>query len=125
MKKILKRRVIIREYDFLKIMKRDTLSILYDTYKFIPFTRDVIDKELMWAELKGKILSASWDMDEPPRSNIRKLQDYLYNKTYLDWDIWYDENGYVSIQARKNTPISYLGWGLFEKEYEIGVARSS
>lgn len=121
MKKILRRRCIIRQYDFLKVKARDPHNILYDSYEFTPFTKIKLDQDAMWYTLKGKKDPAQWLIENPPRSNIRRLQEYLYDKRYLDWYSWYDDEGDVCIQARKNTPISYLGWATFIKEYDTNT----
>ncbi len=121
MKKILRRRCIIRQYDFLKVKARDPHNLLYDTYNFEPFTKTSLDQEIMWAELSGKKLNYKWDEHIPPRKFIRALSDSLYNKSYLDWNIWYDDDGYICVQARKNTPESFLGWATFIKEYDTNT----
>lgn len=109
--KKLRRRCIIREYDFNNIiMKKDPNRLLYDSYQFEPFTRVSLDQEAMWHTLKDTKNPAQWLIENPPRSNIRRLQEYLYDKRYIDWDCWFDHKGYVLIQSRKNAPQSKLGW---------------
>jgi len=120
MKKILRRRCIIRQYDFLKVKAKDPSNLLYDSYEFNPFTKTSLDQEMMWSELKGKPLQneARWWDSMPPKSYISRMRDSLYDESYLNWIIWYDEDGYICIRARRNTPESFLGWGIFTKEYD-------
>ncbi len=121
MKKILRRKCIIRQYDFLKVKARDPLNLLYDTYDFTPFTKRSLDQEMMWADLSGKELNRRWWDAEPPKVYISGFRDYLYDTNYLNWNIWYDDSEYICIQARKNTPESFLGWGIFTKEYDTNT----
>jgi len=109
--KKLRRRCIIREYDFNNIiMKKDPNRLLYDSYQFEPFTKLKLEQESMWHTLKDIQSPAQWLIENPPRSNIRRLQEYLYDKRYVEWATWYDHNGFVIIQARKNAPQTRLGW---------------
>lgn len=117
MNRILRRRCIIREYDFNKILKKDPDRILYDTYEFEPFTKLKLEQETMWHTLKGTTVS-NWLIENPPRSNLRRLQDSLYDKRYLDWDCWFTADGYILIQARKNAPQTKLGWATMTKTWE-------
>lgn len=116
MNRTLRRRCIIREYDFDKILKKDPDRILYDTYEFVPFTKLKLEQDDMWYTLKG-VMVRDWIIDNPPRSNLRRLQDSLYDKRYLNWDSWFTLDGYVIIQARKNAPQSKLGWAIMTKDF--------
>ena len=44
------------------------------------------------------------------------LKDYLYNERYVHWKVSVDEEGYICVQARNNTPKSRLGFAVFEKD---------
>lgn len=116
MNRILRRRCIIREYDFNKILKKDPDRILYDTYEFEPFTKLRLEQQSMWHTLKG-VNVRDWIIENPPRSNLRRLQDSLYDKRYLDWDCWFTADGYILIQARKNAPQTKLGWAIMTKDF--------
>lgn len=122
MKRVLKRRCIIREYDFKNILKKDPDRILYDTYEFVPFTKLRLEQEAMWHAIKG-VMVRDWIIENPPRSNLRRLQESLYDKRYLSWDSWFDNDGYVVIQARKNAPQTRLGWAYMTKTWEKLDAR--
>jgi len=115
MNRTLRRRCIIREYDFDKILKKDPDRILYDTYEFVPFTKLKLEQADMWYTLKG-VMVRDWIIDNPPRSNLRRLQDSLYDKRYLIWNTWFTLDGYVIIQARTNAPQSKLGWAVMTKD---------
>jgi len=47
---------------------------------------------------------------------LYQLRDYLYDKRYYDWRVSIDDQGFICVQARKNTPKTRLGWGVFEKD---------
>jgi hypothetical protein len=120
------RRVIIREYDFKKV-KAESISIgfasqivLYDRMTFTPLNEDALEKIKLLEVLKGKtgpLTEIDWDLKRP-QLLVYQLRDYLYNDRYYHWRITADEEGYVCVQARKNTPKSRIGWGVFEKDLE-------
>lgn len=116
MNRILRRRCIIREYDFNKILKKDPDRILYDTYEFEPFTKLKLEQEAMWHTLKDTLVN-NWLIENPPRSNLRRLQDSLYNKRYLEWETWFTADGFILIQGKKNGPQSKLGWATMTKNF--------
>jgi hypothetical protein len=116
MKRTLRRRCIIREYDFNKILKKDPDRLLYDSYEFEPFTKLKLEQEAMWHTLKGTNTN-NWLIENPPISNLRRLQDSLYDKKYLDWDCWHTSEGFVLIQSRKNAPQTRLGWATMTKNF--------
>ena len=47
---------------------------------------------------------------------LYNLKDYLYNQKYYEWNVSLDDDGYVCVQARKNTPKTRIGWAVFEKD---------
>lgn len=125
--KTLRRRVIIREYDFTRV-RREALAplatmgiidTLYDRVSWTPLNLDALEKLQLQEILKGKttpLADAKWNLKHPA-TLIFKLQDYVYDKKYYkDWKITIDEDGYLCVQARSNTPKSRLGWGVFEKD---------
>ncbi len=40
----------------------------------------------------------------------------VHIQEYYQWKVSIDDEGYVCIQSRKNTPNTRLGWGVFEKD---------
>lgn len=132
MKRTLRRKVIIREYDFNKVRDQafaplDRFGIpmgmrngLYDRAEFIPLNQDNLEKLKVVEILKGKhstLKDIRWENTMPSRL-VAQFKDYLYNTRYYDWQVTIDEEGYLCVQARKNTPKSRLGWGVFEKDLE-------
>lgn len=118
----LRRKVIIREYDFEKVKEQAIGPIgfivdmrLYDRAEFTPLKLDEMEKLHLVNVLKGKDIRM-YESLTFPSVLLLKLKDYLYNEKYIEWNPEYDEDGYVWIQARKNTPRTRLGWGVFEKD---------
>lgn len=119
----LKRKVIIREYDFKKIenealgLHYDGMS-LYDRVSWMPINQDALEKLKLQEILKGKtgpLTLANLDLTMPALL-VAQLKDYLYDARYYDWHVTTDEEGYLCVQSRKNTPKTRLGWGVFEKD---------
>ncbi len=126
--RILRRKVIIREYDFNKVRDQafaplaymGILDSLYDRASFLPLNQDNLEKLKVEEILRGKtavLNSVDWDL-KMPAVLVAQLKDYLYNSQYYHWKITVDDEGYLCVQARKNTPKSRLGWGIFEKDLE-------
>ena len=125
-KRTLRRKVIIREYDFHKV-KADALSVgfatqyvLYDRAEFTPLNQENLEKLKLVEVLKGKdnAISKVDSSLKNPALLLYNLKDYLYNEKYVDWQVSVDEDGYVCVQSRKNTPRTRIGWGIFEKDFE-------
>ena len=115
----LKRKVLIREYDY-KRVERDSLmdrdyGVLYDRASFTPVTFDDLEKHQIIELLKGKTEPTWRDLEQPARA-LYNVKDHLYDNRYFDWRVTFDEEGYLCVQARKNTPLSRIGWGIFEKD---------
>ncbi len=125
----LRRRVIIREYDYKKVEEQalaplSTMGIietLYDRVSFMPLDQTALEKLKMLDILKGKkstpILETKWDL-KMPALLLWDLKDYLYNDRYCHWRVSTDEEGFMCVQARANTPKSRLGWAECEKDLE-------
>lgn len=122
----LRRKVIIREYDFNKVRDQAFAPLscmgipdtLYDRASFLPLNQDNLEKLKVVEILKGKhstLKDIRWENTMPSRL-VAQFRDYLYNVRYYDWQVTIDEEGYICVQARKNTPKSRLGWGIFEKD---------
>lgn len=123
----LKRKVLIREYDFNRVRAEAFSMIgigqLYDRAEFRPLRMDDLEKQKVVDILQGKETPLSYiDMNmEHPALTVRQLKDYLYDERYYNWQVTFDEEGYVCVQARKNTPKSRLGWGMFEKDMKCRI----
>jgi len=120
----LKRKVIIREYDYNKVESAATgvyygSEALYDRVSFLPLNQNNLEQIKMIEILKGKehtpLLKSEWN-NNVPAMLLYHLRDYLYDDRYYDWNVSIDEDGYLCVQARKNTPRSRIGWGVFEKD---------
>jgi len=120
----LKRKVIIREYDYKKIYDQATGLhydgvALYDRVTFSPLNAETLEKLKLVEILKGReytpLIATEWN-NNVPAMMLYYLKDYLYDERYFNWEVSIDEDGYLCVQARKNTPKSRLGWGIFEKD---------
>jgi len=120
----LRRKVIIREYDFNKVAQEATGvhhdgQSLYDRVSFLPLNQENLEKLKVVEILQGKehtvLLKSDWN-NNVPAMMLYQLRDYLYDKRYYDWRVSIDDQGFICVQARKNTPKTRLGWGVFEKD---------
>lgn len=124
----LRRKVIIREYDFDKI-KSYALSTgkyqdeytLYDRADFVPFTKQSLEQEYMMKLLGDKTKKGFAKPAEYPANWLYEMRDYLYNEKYVQYHPEYDDDGYIYLQARNNTPRTRIGWGIFEKDLESRI----
>jgi hypothetical protein len=127
----LRRKVIIREYDYNKVRDQALGGLiffdgmgLYDRAEFTPLNQETLEKLKVVEILKGKtntpILEADLDL-KIPSLLVRQLKDYLYDDRYYRWSVTTDDYGYLCVQARKNTPKSRLGWAVFEKDLESRI----
>jgi hypothetical protein len=124
----LTRKIIIREYDFARV-RDEAFSVisgdgsLYDRAEFTPMSNDTLEKLKLVELLKGKTtqLSQAALNLEIPALTLYQLKDYLYSEKYCQWRVTIDEDGYLCVQARKNTPKSRIGWGVFEKDYSCRI----
>lgn len=120
----LRRKVIIREYDFNKVAA-DAIGAhfdgqsLYDRVSFLPLNEENLEKLKVVEILQGKehtpLIKSDWN-NNVPAMMLYQLRDYLYDKRYYDWRVSIDDQGFICVQARKNTPKTRLGWGVFEKD---------
>jgi len=125
-----KRKVIIREYDYNKVRDQALGGLiydgiaLYDRAEFTPLNQEALEKLKVIELLKGKkntpLLEADLDL-KIPALLVSQLRDYLYDSRYYSWHVTTDENGFLCVQARKNTPKSRLGWAVFEKDLESRI----
>lgn len=116
----LRRKVIIREYDFEKVKQQAFMPIglcpIYDRAEFIPFTKDSISHEYLMKMLGDKTKKGIARPDQHPANWLYDMRDYLYSEKYVQYHPQYGEDGFIYVQARKNTPRTRIGWGIFEKE---------
>lgn len=124
----LTRRIIIREYDFVRVRDQAFSVImgdgaLYDRANFTPMNEDNLEKLKLLELLKGKQsqLSLAAMNLEIPALTLFQLKDYLYSEKYCHWKVTIDDEGYLCVQSRKNTPKSRIGWGVFEKDYSCRI----
>ena len=122
--KVLKRKVLIREYDYRKVQREAFtpvgISALYDRASFNPIKLDDLEKQRIMDYLKGKE-EPLWKNLDMPSIALYNVKDHLYDKRYCDWNVTYDDEGYLCVQARKNTPLSRIGWGIFEKDLLVRI----
>ncbi len=123
--RVLRRRVIIREYDFIKLRAQAFAPLscmgitdtLYDRAEFLPFTEESLSKDYMMMLLGSRQIKNLKPMKGHPANWLADMSDYLYNKKYIDYHPEIDkEDGFIYVRARKNTPRTKIGWGVFEKD---------
>ena len=118
--KLLRRRCIIREYDYVSVAREARELIagqpLYDRVSFEPITRDSLEKQSLLLLLKDNHRWHDYVPSCYPINTLVLFRDYLYNSRYLTWTATYDQEGQMWIQSRVNTPRTRLGWGVFEKD---------
>jgi len=127
-KKLLRRKVLIREYDFNKIKTKATAKVdryetLYDRVTFTPITKNDLEKEYLIYLLtkdENNVTNNPWNSWKPtdyPASYLWYIKKKLYNEDYARWDCRFDDDGFLLVQYSKGKPETKLGWGVFEKEY--------
>jgi len=120
----LKRKVLIREYDFTRVQKEAFRPVglvsLYDRASFEPVTFNDLERQQIIEILKGKTETTWRDLEQPARA-LYNVRDSLYDNRYFDWRVTFDEEGYLCVQSRKNTPLSRIGWGIFEKDLSARI----
>lgn len=124
--KLLRRRIIIRELDYHKILPR--LRRLYHRVNWRPITVEEIEAMHMWQILQGQpsMLAVSNRLkqygDQPPCNESKMLlwhvRSYLYDPDYVWRDVTVDGDW---IRVRKGRPSSRnrLGWAQYELDYEV------
>ena len=114
-----RRRVLIREMDYRRMITNAYGGVVYDGMmlynrsEFEPLTKTRIEQEEAWSVLSNK--RHVWMYASRGISNIfYGMSDYLYNPRYAEWRKTWDEDEYLCVQARVNTPRSRIGWATFE-----------
>ena len=121
--RLLRRKVIMREYDYTKTKDLALTSELYDRAEFIPLNQFGLERLRLLEILKGKespLSDSTLSVDEPAML-IYKLKDYLYSDRYYQWNVSLDDEGYLCVQARRNTPKTRLGMAIFEKDLKCRI----
>ena len=115
----IRRRVLIRESDYQRMVTNAYGGIvfdgmmLYNHSEFDALTQTKIEQEIAWAVLQNR--RHVWQYASRGVKNIFfGMKDYLYNPRYADWRSFWDDQGYLCVQARSNTPVSKVGWATFE-----------
>lgn len=127
--RILKRKVLIREHDYQKVAHQATVGYhdgisLYDRVSFLPIDQEALEKLKVVEILQGKehtpLLKSDWN-DNVPAMMLYQLRDYLYDVRYYNWQVTIDEEGFICVQSRKNTPKTRIGWAVFEKDLQCRI----
>ena len=86
---------------------------------FLPIDQEALEKLKVVEILQGKehtpLLKSDWN-DNVPAMMLYQLRDYLYDKRYYEWKVTIDEQGFICVQSRNNTPRTRIGWAVFEKD---------
>jgi hypothetical protein len=114
--KLLRREIIVREYDFDHQMA-PAVPLLYDSAEFIPITESEIRNYALVDILKNPLKAKHEREPEHPWSWLAQKKNRCYRDDYHRFIQGIDENGYIWIQYRKNTPRSRLGWAVMTKRY--------
>lgn len=114
--KILRREVIVREYDFNQRLAT-AVPLLYDSAEFVPITEQEIKNYALVDILKNPLKAKQDREPEHPWSWLVRKKDRCYRNDYYKFIRDIDENGYIWIQYKKNAPRSRLGWATLIKRY--------
>lgn len=88
MTKIVRRRVLIREKEWLTKLNREAQR-LYTWTEWQPLLKSDIEKQNMWAELQGE--HPPWNVEFTwSRAYLRHCNLTLYNERYRRWRIFVD-----------------------------------
>jgi len=114
--KTVRRRVLIREKDWLTKMRPDAQR-LYSRVEWTPLNRADIEKENAWAVLSGEqspwAVEFSWH-----QAFIRHSDAVLYNPRYNEWRVWCDHQGQLWIRpSNSNGKSQPLGIATLEFDY--------
>jgi hypothetical protein len=120
----LRRKVIIREYDYEKVRDQSFMPLrsmglmetMYDRAEFRPITKTQLEYDNLIMLLRDDFEENPLRPTAIPALFLFNAKDYLYNQKYIEWKSEYDDDGYIWIQAKKNAPRTRLGWGIFEKD---------
>jgi hypothetical protein len=121
--KLLRRTVIIRQYDYDHKVRGPAAS-LYDTSTFEPYLRTALEQDYIYRVLSNTMpemtreqLSRDPEFDQAPYQLLRGQWDRLYNQKYVEANLEEDSDGRIWCWYRSNTPRSILGLATFEYSY--------
>lgn len=116
--RLLKRTVIIRQYDYEKTVRSQGIK-LYDRVSWRPLTVKELEHKLLIERLRGreKFLLKHFKRDNPIVDLLELIMQDFYNPNYLDWTYTVCEDNFIWIQSASNRPVSMLGIGTFEKDF--------
>lgn len=114
--KILRREVIVREYDFKQRMAT-SVPLLYDSAEFVPVTEQEIRNLALIDVLRNPNKPRSEREPQHPWSWLARHKDRCYRDDYYKFIRDIDEQGYIWIQYKKNAPRSRLGRAIMIKQY--------
>lgn len=110
------RRYIIREYDYNKIVKRNSWwsyyrvdGEIFSHVTFEPLNRKVMEREAIVVALKYSGLTNPFLYDESPLWTVYNMRHLLYEQRYRNWNHVYGDNGEIWIQSRAGNPQTRLG----------------
>ena len=118
----LKRRVLIRRYDYDRMVKR-AVPLHYDTATFEPVTRRSIEQEKIWSTLKNRDTNIWLYYGRNINQILDGMKDWTYNPQYLHWKKLWNEQDVLCVQSRSNHPPSELGWATFTVDYDTNPLR--
>jgi hypothetical protein len=121
MKKTLRRRVLIRKYDYERKLLPQSHG-LYDRVEFTPITQKSIEQDLIWSILKGQSIDTNEDFTNlGSYINLQRHNGLTYNPRYIDYSCYWDPfNGNAIMYSRADRPSSVLGWAVLEKDLVVG-----
>lgn len=116
--KTVRRRVIIRESEYLGLCAKFAKNKLYDRAECDPFTYKGIQHENMITLLRGD-LEERFDPLPNLYQSMLSREKHLYNRKYLDWNLTMDyPDGQIYVQSKINVPKDRLVSATFEKDLE-------
>lgn len=106
---MVKRRIIIREYDYDKQLK--DLNRQYVSVSFTPLKKEYFERRATYFALKGKqYLADQYSFYEYPNSMLSRFTNLkLHNRNYPTWLVKFDADTYLTIRAGLRQPESKLG----------------
>jgi hypothetical protein len=115
--KLLRRRVLAREYDFDKYLQ-PAVPTLYDTAEFEPVTVRDLEHLHLVDRIKNPVAMPHWQRPSAwPRAFLFDHKTQSYRVDYFEYLVDVDENDFIWVQYRKNTPRSRIGWAVLTKRY--------
>jgi hypothetical protein len=129
--KIERKKLIIREYDYKKLVDPKRRIGYYeekwDRIAFEPITKEYFRKQASWFLLKGDKKSARifQHYDYPSEVMSRLPEKLMHDKRYPGWLLKYDEAGVLQVRASIGQRCSRVGWAIFERDVKEVVEDDS